>query len=224
MTARPTGYERCKRVFDIAAAALILVLVAPVMALVALALVVDLGRPVLFRQVRPGLRGEPFELIKFRSMRLVDPAAHLVEDGDRLTPFTRWLRGTSLDELPTMFNVLRGEMSMVGPRPLLMQYLSRYTPEQARRHDVRPGVTGLAQVRGRNSLTWEQRFAHDIRYVDNRSLRLDLRILAETGRAVVRREGIKAHGYATMYEFTGSGVRHVPGRGPAGCRDQTPTA
>jgi lipopolysaccharide/colanic/teichoic acid biosynthesis glycosyltransferase len=222
MTVPPSGYDRCKRIFDVTVAVLVLVLSAPVIALIALALAADLGRPVLFRQYRPGLRGEPFELVKFRSMRPVDPAAGLVEDGDRLSPFSRWLRSTSLDELPTMLNVLRGEMSLVGPRPLLMQYLTRYTPEQARRHDVLPGVTGLAQVRGRNSLTWEQRFTYDVSYVDNRSLRLDLRILVGTVGAVVRRKGIKAPGCATMYEFTGSGRPLVHEHEPAGHLDQSP--
>jgi lipopolysaccharide/colanic/teichoic acid biosynthesis glycosyltransferase len=204
MTLRPTGRDRAKRLLDVLIATLVLILTAPLIAVVAIAVAVTLGRPVLFRQTRPGLRGETFELIKFRSMLPINAADGRVSDGERLTRLGRWLRATSLDELPSLWNVLRGEMSMVGPRPLLVEYLTRYTPEQARRHEVRPGVTGLAQVRGRNALTWESRFAYDVWYVDNHSLGLDLRILAETTRVVLRRDGITAHGCATINEFAGT--------------------
>jgi lipopolysaccharide/colanic/teichoic acid biosynthesis glycosyltransferase len=193
-----------KRALDVVVAALVLVLASPVLAAVALAVAVALGRPILFRQTRPGRHGRPFDLVKFRSMVRVDPATGRVSDGDRLTPLGRWLRATSLDELPTFWNVLRGDMSLVGPRPLLMQYLARYTPHQARRHEVRPGITGLAQVRGRNRLSWEKRFAYDVWYVDNRGLGLDLRILAETAGTVLRRDGITAHGSPTISEFVGT--------------------
>jgi lipopolysaccharide/colanic/teichoic acid biosynthesis glycosyltransferase len=193
------GYEHVKRLMDVAGAATVLVLSAPVQVAVAGAIRLRMGRPVLFRQVRPGRDGRPFALVKFRTMR-VGPGG----DGDRLTPLGRFLRATSLDELPTMWNVLRGDMSLVGPRPLLMSYLDRYSPEQARRHEVRPGVTGLAQARGRNALSWEEKFALDVWYVDHRSLGLDLRVLAETVRAVVRREGVVAPGEATVMEFLGN--------------------
>jgi lipopolysaccharide/colanic/teichoic acid biosynthesis glycosyltransferase len=196
-------YDWVKRVLDVVIAGLGLVLTAPLVLAVAAMVGLTLGRPVLFRQTRPGLHGRPFILMKFRTMRdgPCDPAS----DAVRLTPLGRWLRATSLDELPTLWNVVRGEMSLVGPRPLLMRYLDRYTPEQARRHEVRPGLTGLAQVRGRNSLTWGEKFAYDVSYVDNRSLHLDLRIAAETVRCLLRREGIAAPDSATMPEFTGSG-------------------
>ena len=157
---------------------------------------VCLGRPVFFRQPRPGLHGRPFALVKFRTMR-----AGTGSDAERLTRFGRFLRTTSLDELPELWNVLRGDMSLVGPRPLLMQYLERYTPEQARRHEMKPGITGWAQVNGRNALTWDERFALDVWYVDHWSLALDLRILARTLGAILRRKGITAPGSATMPEF-----------------------
>lgn len=164
-----------------------------------------LGRPVLFRQVRPGLHGRPFMMVKFRTMTDArGPDGALLSDAQRLTPFGRFLRSTSLDELPELWNVLRGEMSLVGPRPLLMEYLPLYTPEQARRHDVRPGITGWAQVNGRNAVTWDERFRLDVWYVDHRSLWLDLRILWLTLRKVLARDGISAHGDATMPKFTGS--------------------
>ncbi|MEV4756627.1 sugar transferase [Micromonospora sp. NPDC049559] len=203
MTRRTTAYDVAKRLAEPVIAAVGLVLLAPLILVVAVAVAATLGRPVFFRQTRPGLYGRPFELVKFRTMRPAPESARLA-DADRLTPFGRWLRSTSLDELPTLWNVVRGDMSLVGPRPLLMRYLTRYTPEQARRHEVRPGLTGLAQVRGRNALTWEQRFAYDVRYVEDRSLGLDLRILAETVRVVLRREGITAPGHATIAEFLGS--------------------
>jgi lipopolysaccharide/colanic/teichoic acid biosynthesis glycosyltransferase len=194
-------YDAGKRVIDVVVAALGLIVTAPVQAAVAVLVARNLGRPVLFRQQRPGLGGRPFTLVKFRSMHDPDPEAGLVTDAERLTSFGRRLRATSVDELPTLWNVLRGDMSLVGPRPLLMQYLDRYSPEQARRHDVRPGITGLAQVCGRNSLSWEDKLAADLRYVDTRSLPLDLRVLALTLVAVARRSGITHGRDATMPEF-----------------------
>lgn len=193
-----------QRAIDIGVSAAALVVTAPVMAGVAAAVAVDLGRPVLFRQQRPGLHGRPFTLIKFRSMRDVDERRGLVTDADRLTGLGRALRATSLDELPTLWNVLRGDMSLVGPRPLLMRYLDLYSPEQARRHLVRPGVTGLAQVSGRNLVDWDERLALDVWYVDHRSLALNARICLRTVLTLLRREGVSAPGEATMPLFTGS--------------------
>ena len=198
-----------KRVFDVVVSAIALVALAPVMGLIALAVWRTMGRPVLFRQVRPGLHGKPFVMYKFRTMRdLRDAEGKLLPDEMRLTPFGRWLRATSLDELPELVNVLRGEMSLVGPRPLLMEYLERYTPEQARRHEVKPGITGWAQVHGRNNLSWDERFKLDVWYVDNWSLWLDVKILWRTLWMVLRREGISAQGHATMPEFRGSQTLH----------------
>ncbi|WP_325048827.1 sugar transferase [Micromonospora craterilacus] len=199
---RPAPDDRVKRVFDVLLATVLLLLTAPLMAAVAVAVAVGLGRPVLFRQCRIGRADRPFELVKFRTMR--EPRGTLTSDADRITPLGRWLRATSLDELPTLWNVVRGDMSLVGPRPLLPEYLGRYSPTQARRHEVRPGVTGLAQVRGRNSLDWDDKLALDVEYVRHRSLRLDLSILAATVRTVLRREGISAAGSATAPEFLGS--------------------
>lgn len=193
-----------KRLMDLALAGPALVLSLPVQAATALAIRVTMGSPVLFRQQRPGLHGEPFEMLKFRTMHLPDPARGLVTDAQRMTRTGAFLRSTSLDELPTLWNIVRGDMSVVGPRPLLMQYLDRYTPNQARRHEVRPGLTGLAQVSGRNALTWEEKFERDVEYVDRHSLVGDLRIIAKTVVQVVRREGISAEGEATMPEFIGS--------------------
>lgn len=193
-----------QRLLDLAVAGPAFVLSLPVQAVVAGAVRWRLGSPVLFRQQRPGLHGEIFTMRKFRTMLDVDAARGLVDDEQRLTPFGTFLRSTSLDELPTLWNIVRGDMSLVGPRPLLVQYLDRYTPEQARRHDVRPGLTGLAQVSGRNALTWEDRLALDVEYVDTRSLALDLRILWRTVSTVLRREGITADGHVTMNEFMGS--------------------
>ena len=191
-----------KRVFDVVVSATALVVLAPVMGLIALAVWRTMGRPVLFRHVRPGLHGKPFVMYKFRTMRdLRDAAGELLPDETRLTPFGRWLRATSLDELPELLNVLRGEMSLVGPRPLLMEYLERYTPEQARRHEVKPGITGWAQIHGRNNLSWEERLRLDVWYVDHWSLWLDLKILWRTLWMVLRREGISAQGHATMPRF-----------------------
>ena len=188
-----------KRLLDLALVLPGLVLLAPVLVAVALAVRLKLGPGVLFRQERPGLHGRPFVILKFRTML---PGGG--PDAERLTPFGRFLRGTSLDELPELFNVLKGDMSLVGPRPLLMRYLPRYTPQQARRHEVPPGITGWAQINGRNALSWEEKFALDVWYVDNRSLALDLAILWRTALAVLRREGISAPGEATMPEFLGT--------------------
>jgi lipopolysaccharide/colanic/teichoic acid biosynthesis glycosyltransferase len=193
-----------KRAADVVVAAVGLVISAPIMAAVAVAVRRDVGSPVLFRQLRPGRHGEPFELVKFRTMRTIDETDGVANDAERLTPFGRWLRSTSLDELPTLWNVLRGEMSLVGPRPLLMEYLDRYTPTQARRHEVRPGVTGLAQVRGRNLLSWDEKFAADVEYVERVGPVLDARILVATLATVLRRQGVSAPDAATMHLFTGS--------------------
>lgn len=183
------------------AAAIALVVLSPVLLVVSVLVVTRLGRPVLFVQPRPGLHGRIFHLRKFRSMRDIDESKGLVDDADRLTPFGRKLRSTSLDELPSLWNVLRGDMSVVGPRPLLVEYLAKYTPQQARRHEVRPGITGLAQVNGRNALSWEDKLTLDVEYVDKRSLWLDFRIIAATVRSVIVREGISAEGHATMTKF-----------------------
>ena len=199
-------YDRFKRVADVVLASVGLVVTAPVQAVVALLVRRRMGNPVLFRQQRPGLYGRPFTLVKFRTMLADDEGKGASSDADRLTSFGGWLRSTSLDELPTLWNVLKGDMSLVGPRPLLMAYLDRYTPEQARRHDVRPGITGLSQVRGRNALTWEEKFAADVEYVDQMSLALDLRIIASTLGSVIRRQGVNAVGQATMPEFLGNEV------------------
>ena len=193
-----------KRFFDIVIAALALLLLG--MPLLALTWQVrrKLGSPVFFRQTRPGLHGRPFQMIKFRTMTDArGPDGRLQPDAERLTPFGRFLRSTSLDELPELFNVLKGDMSLVGPRPLLMEYLPLYSPEQARRHDVRPGITGWAQVNGRNALSWEEKFKLDLWYVDHHSLWLDVKILWLTLRKVLVREGISADGEATMSKFTG---------------------
>lgn len=194
-----------KRCFDFCAAAGALVLLAVPLFVLAVLVRVRLGKPVLFSQVRPGMHGKPFRMIKFRTMtdeRAPDGA--LLPDADRLTRFGRFLRASSLDELPELWNVLKGDMSLVGPRPLLVDYLPLYSPEQARRHEVRPGITGWAQVNGRNALSWEDRFALDVWYVDHQSLALDVRILWLTVRKVLVREGISAAGEATMSRFTGT--------------------
>ncbi|TBW37313.1 sugar transferase [Azotobacter chroococcum] len=194
-----------KRLFDLLVATTALLLLAPLLLVLAWLVRRRIGAPVLFRQLRPGLHGRPFELLKFRSMReALDERGRPLPDAERLTPFGRFLRASSLDELPELWNVLRGDMSLVGPRPLLMEYLPLYTPEQARRHAVRPGITGWAQVNGRNALSWEEKFRLDVWYVDHRSFRLDLRILLLTLKRVLAREGINAEGEATMARFTGS--------------------
>lgn len=193
-----------KRALDLALTLPALILLAPLMALTALLVRAKLGRPVLFRQQRPGLHGKPFTLIKFRTMTDArDAHGALLPDAQRLTRFGRFLRSTSLDELPELLNVLRGEMSLVGPRPLLMDYLPLYTPEQARRHEVRPGIAGWAQINGRNAVTWQERFALDVWYVDHCSLPLDFKILLRTPLKVLRREGIAAEGHTSMPRFTG---------------------
>jgi lipopolysaccharide/colanic/teichoic acid biosynthesis glycosyltransferase len=194
-----------KHAFDRSVAAGVLLATSPVMIAVAASIRASMGPPVLFRQIRPGFEGRPFELVKFRTMReALDPNGSPRPDVDRLTALGSLLRATSLDELPQLWNVLRGEMSLVGPRPLLMQYLARYTPEQARRHEARPGITGWAQVNGRNALTWEEKFALDIWYVDHWSLWLDAKILALTFARVFQRKGISNEGHVTMPEFMGS--------------------
>lgn len=201
MTAARRPYDLVKRALDLVVALLALVLLSPVIAITAILVAVKLGRPVIFSQPRPGRDGKVFTLLKFRSMRNVDESRGWVTDADRLTPFGVRLRSTSLDELPSLVNVLRGDMSIVGPRPLLVEYLDRYTPEQARRHEVRPGITGLAQVSGRNAISWEDKFALDVKYVDRRSVGLDLRIVFATLASVVRRDGISADGHVTMTKF-----------------------
>ena len=194
-----------KRAFDILISLAALLLLWPVQLVLAVLVRVKLGPPALFRQQRPGLHGRPFTMLKFRTMTDArDAEGNLLPDGERLSSFGRSLRSTSLDELPELINVLAGDMSLVGPRPLLMRYLDRYTPEQMRRHEVRPGITGWAQVNGRNAITWDQKFALDIWYVDHHSLRLDLRIIWLTVRNVLRREGISQAGEATMEEFFGT--------------------
>jgi len=193
-----------KRLFDVLLTAPFLLVCAPVVALVALCVRLRLGAPVLFCQQRPGLHGQAFTLLKFRTMTEArDGQGHLLPDAERLTPLGRFLRSTSLDELPEFLNVLRGDMSLVGPRPLLMKYLERYTPEQMRRHDVRPGITGWAQVNGRNAITWEHKFALDVWYVDHLSCWLDLKIVGLTVWRIVRRDGINEPGQATAQEFMG---------------------
>ncbi len=194
-----------KRVFDFWAAALGLLLLAPLIAVVAWQIRKKLGSPVLFCQTRPGLHGKPFQMIKFRSMRVASgPDGQPLPDFERLTPFGSFLRSSSLDELPELWNVLKGDMSLVGPRPLLMEYLPLYSPEQARRHEVRPGVTGWAQINGRNALSWDEKFQFDVWYVEHQSFWLDLKILLLTVKKVWVREAISAAGEATMPRFTGS--------------------
>jgi sugar transferase EpsL len=194
-----------KRAFDVVVAAAALVVLAPVLLILAYLVRTRLGSPVLFTQTRPGLHGRPFTIYKFRTMTDArDAAGNLLPDADRLTPFGRRLRSTSLDELPELLNILRGDMSLVGPRPLLMRYLERYNARQARRNDVRPGITGWAQINGRNAISWEQKFELDVWYVEHCSFWLDMRIILLTVWKVIRREGISAAGEATMGEFTGT--------------------
>lgn len=195
-----------KRLIDILGASFGLLLLTPVLAIVAYKIRYEMGSPVLFRQTRPGLDGKPFHMIKFRTMQnTIDAEGKPLPDAERLTRLGQFLRSSSLDELPELWNVLKGEMSLVGPRPLLMEYLPRYSPEQARRHELCPGVTGWAQVNGRNAISWDQKFALDVWYVDNHSLWLDLKIIWLTIRKVVNREGISADGEASMPKFTGPG-------------------
>lgn len=194
-----------KRLFDITAASTAMVVLSPVYALLAYKVNKELGSPVLFRQVRPGLDGEPFEMLKFRSMKdATDADGNLLPSDERLTPFGRKLRASSLDELPGLWNVLKGDMSLVGPRPLLMEYLPLYNTEQARRHNVRPGITGYAQVNGRNSIEWDERFNLDTWYVDNQSLLLDVKILFKTVKKVIIKDGINADDGKIMGRFQGN--------------------
>jgi lipopolysaccharide/colanic/teichoic acid biosynthesis glycosyltransferase len=195
-----------KRALDIGLSAIGLLVAAPLLVVAAFGVWLDLGRPILFRQWRPGRQGIPFELIKFRTMRTEEPQHPATSDAERLTRFGRLLRSTSLDELPELLNVLRGDMSLVGPRPLLMEYLPLYSAEQARRHDVRPGLTGWAQIHGRNQMSWSRRLELDAWYVDHQSLMLDLKILARTVGMVLRRRGISSAGEATMPKFRGNGA------------------
>jgi len=198
-------YLFVKRVIDMIISGIGLIILSPLLVIISLVILMQMGMPILLKQMRPGLNGKPFHMYKFRTMTDErDEQGNPLSDEQRLTRLGRFLRSTSLDELPELFNVLKGDMSLVGPRPLLMQYLDRYTPEQARRHEVRPGITGWAQVNGRNAITWEEKFALDVWYVDNQSLWLDMKILAMTVVQVFRREGISAEGEATMTEFMGS--------------------
>lgn len=194
-----------KRAFDFLVSTMLLILLALPMAVIAVLVRVQMGSPVLFRQLRPGRGGELFEMVKFRTMRnALGKDGKLLPDSERLTGFGRFLRASSLDELPELWNVIKGDMSLVGPRPLLPEYLPLYSPEQARRHEVRPGITGWAQVNGRNALSWPEKFVLDVWYVDNRSFLLDLKILWVTAAGVIRRDGISADGEATMYPFEGN--------------------
>ncbi|MDP1372031.1 sugar transferase [Acinetobacter lwoffii] len=194
-----------KRFLDIIIASIALILLSPLYAFVAYKVRKNLGSPVLFRQVRPGLHGKPFEMIKFRTMKdAVDEQGNPLPDSERLTPFGQMLRSSSLDEMPELWNVIKGDMSIVGPRPLLMEYLPLYSPEQAKRHDVRPGMTGHAQVNGRNAIGWEDKFKLDTWYVENRSTWLDFKIMFKTVHKVLAKDDISAEGEATMTRFTGS--------------------
>ena len=200
-----TRKRRFKRLVDLLGASLALVVLLPLLAFISLTILVTMGRPVLFRQVRAGCLGQPFHLLKFRTMsRTRDATGRLLPDGERLTSVGRFLRQYSLDELPQLWNIWVGDMSFVGPRPLLVNYLLRYSPEQARRHEVKPGLTGWAQVNGRNALSWGQRFHLDVWYVDHWSLGLDARIVSKTFQKIFQREGISLEGHATMPEFTGN--------------------
>ncbi|GAA5227784.1 sugar transferase [Paeniglutamicibacter antarcticus] len=201
MSIRIQIYDVVKRGIDIFGAGTGLVVLSPVIGAVALVVRAKLGSPVLFKQDRPGRNGKIFTLYKFRSMLDVDETKNLVNDEDRLTSFGRVLRSTSVDELPSLLNVLRGDMSLVGPRPLLVSYLQRYTPEQSRRHEVRPGVTGLAQVRGRNAISWDEKFRFDVEYVDSCSFFLDVQIIVKTCFAVLRRQGITQADHVTTAKF-----------------------
>ncbi len=205
-------YRHIKPVLDVMLASVMIVVLSPVLGLVALLVRLRLGSPVLFRQVRPGLHGKPFVIYKFRTMTDArDPQGRPLPDACRLTPLGQMLRKYSLDELPQLFNVVKGDLSLIGPRPLLMEYLSRYTPEQARRHEVKPGITGWAQVNGRNALSWEEKFRMDVWYVDHLSFWLDVKILLLSVWKVVRSEGINQDGQATMEEFRGVENRRLEG-------------
>lgn len=201
---KPARWHVSKRIFDVLVSGLVLLIFSPVMAVIALILLVKHGRPVIFSQPRPGYRGRVFTLYKFRSMsNEYDHSGKPLSDTQRITPFGRFLRATSLDELPELYNVLRGEMSLIGPRPLLVEYLPRYSPEQNRRHDMPPGISGWAQVNGRNALSWEQKFAMDVWYVDHWSFWLDLKIIFMTIWAVLRQHNITPPGASSMEEFRG---------------------
>ncbi len=201
----PSNLPVSKRIFDLVVSIIMIVVCTPFILLVAGMVRFKIGRPIFFIQTRPGLNGKPFRIFKFRTMiDARDKEGNLLPDAERLTPFGRFLRSTSLDELPELINVFKGEMSLVGPRPLLMEYLERYTPEQMRRHEVLPGITGWAQVNGRNALSWEEKFEMDVWYVDNHSLWLDIKILFLTIWKTVRRDGISQEGHATMEEFMGA--------------------
>jgi len=194
-----------KRIFDIIISMSVLILFSPILAIMALLVYLKLGNPVLFKQTRPGLYGKPFTIFKFRTMKdALDKSGNPLPDSERLTSFGKTLRSTSLDELPALWNVLKGEMSLVGPRPLLVEYLPLYSKAQARRHEVRPGITGWAQVNGRNAISWEDKFKLDVWYVDHQSFWLDMKILLLTVKKVFVREGISADGEVTMPFFTGS--------------------
>ncbi|MGH3457711.1 sugar transferase [Aeromicrobium sp.] len=201
---RPRRYDAVKRTLDVVLASVLLAVTLPVQAVVAALIRIRLGSPVLFRQDRPGLDGKTFTITKFRTMLDPRPGETPAPDEDRVTPLGQKLRSLSLDELPTLLHVVRGDMSLVGPRPLLIEYLDHYSPLQARRHEVRPGITGLAQVSGRNELSWAEKLALDVDYVDRRSLWLDLTILARTIVTVLRRSGISHDGHVTMTRFTGT--------------------
>jgi len=201
----PSGYPVSKRIFDLIATLLGLIFLSPFILLTALCIAFFLGTPIIFRQQRPGYKGQPFFIYKFRTMtEASDSAGNLLPDSERLTRLGRFLRALSLDELPELYNILRGEMSIVGPRPLLMEYLDRYSPEQMRRHDAYPGLTGWAQVNGRNAITWQDKFRHDVWYVDNWSFWLDIKIILLTLWKVIKREGISQPGQATTEYFMGN--------------------
>lgn len=199
------SFDRLKRIIDLISASGLLLLLSPVIAFLSLAVWVTLGRPILFRQIRPGDKGKPFVMIKFRTMQDTQKSyGYRLPDEQRLTRFGKFFRSSSVDELPSLINVVKGEMSLVGPRPLLLDYLDRYSPRQMRRHEVRPGITGWAQINGRNGLSWPDRLEMDVWYVDHRSLGLDLKILGRTVLKTIKREGINADGFATMPEFRGT--------------------
>ena len=210
-----------KRFFDLTATVPSVIILSPVLVLIGILVRLKIGSPVLFKQIRPGFHGKPFIIYKFRTMTDdLDGNGNLLPDGERLTRLGRFLRMTSMDELPEFFNVIKGDMSIVGPRPLLMQYLDRYTPEQARRHEVKPGITGWAQVNGRNAISWEDKFKLDVWYVDNQSAWLDVKIILMTVWQVLKREGISAKGEATMEEFRGQISRKKAQESQKGLNDK----
>lgn len=207
-------YDRLKRIFDVVGSIALLILTLPIQAVIGVAVRRALGRPVLYRQVRPGRDGEPFALLKFRTMKTAEVGCELGTEEARLVPLGRKLRSMSLDELPTLWNVLVGDMSFVGPRPLLMSYLPLYSADQRRRHDVRPGITGLAQVSGRNNLSWERKFDLDVRYVEQRSLALDLKVLLKTAQTVASREGVTGKDGLVVEPFRPPGFHATQGTKP----------